>query len=387
MALWAKMELVIPLPSQIEYAQNNNCKCCLGHHFEDSHTLSHTIITFETPNIYSPYFGLGAMRLAHEYTCKPSMLMLALHWPDHMECTENCGHSNEVDQECRFSSPENRGSRIKEKGGLDKTFLAFLDLPREIRNDIYVRVLGSSKDHWAIMTASIPLPKTSVSNSNISRTRFKYSFGSKQLQLLCHQIRNEVLEVCQSHAQDIWLRELGVSDFDAALSTFKHKDVLRHSARSITLVYSSPILSRDEEDGGRHFDRCSFLTQIIEPFQSLIKLCPNVESVFISLVAQNSSGRQIHLGLYIPCHDRNETTNVQVDYRWYKVANWECVIRKYFSTLRKVIGPEEKDNFAVWQYSCGCIAHADVEITVSDEEKRRARLGSRRINVTVKEIV
>lgn len=236
------------------------------------------------------------------------------------------------------------------------------------------------------MTASIPLPKTSVSNPNISRTRFKYSFGSKQLQLLCHQIRNDVLEVCQSHAQDIWLRELGVSDFDAVLSTFKHKDVLRHSARSITLVYSSPILSRDEEDGGMHFDRCSF-PQIIEPFQSLIKLCPNVESVFISLVAQNSSGRQIQLGLYIPCHDRNETTSVQVDYRWYKVANWECVIRKYFSTLRKGIGPEEKDNFAVWQYSCGCIAHADVEITVSDEEKRRARLGSRRINVTVKEIV
>lgn len=234
------------------------------------------------------------------------------------------------------------------------------------------------------MTASIPLPKTSLSNPNISHTRFEYSFGSKQFQLLCHQIRNEVLEVCQSHAQDIWLRELGVSDFDAVLSTFERKEVLRRSARSITLVYSTPILSWDEGIEDRSFDRCSFLTQIIEPFQSLIKLCPNVESVFISLVAKNSSGPQIQFGLYIPCHDRYEIKKVQVDYRWYKVAEWERVIRKYFSILRRGILPVE-NNIAVWEYSCECVVFADIDITVSDEEKRRAILGARRIDATVME--
>jgi hypothetical protein len=158
-----------------------------------------------------------------------------------------------------------------------------------------------------------------------------------------------------------------VSDFDAVLSTFKRNEVLRRSARSITLVYSSPISSWDEGVGGRSFDRCSFLTRIIEPFQSLIKLCPNVESVFVSLVAENSSGRHTRFGLYIPCHDRNEITKIQVDYQWYKVAELERLIRKYFSTLRKGIGPEE-NNFAVWKYSCGCFAYADIDITVSDEE-------------------
>jgi hypothetical protein len=234
------------------------------------------------------------------------------------------------------------------------------------------------------MTASIPSPKTSLSNPNISHTRFEYSFGSKQLQLLCHQIRNEVLEMCQWHAQDIWLRELGVSDFDAVLSTFERKEVLRRSARSITLVYSTPILSWDEGDEDRSFDRCSFLTQIIEPFQSLIKLCPNVESVFVSLVSKHLSGPQIQFGLYIPCHDRYEIKTVQVDYRWYKLAEWERAIRKYFSILRKGI-PPVKNNMAVWEYSCECVTFAEIVITVSDEEKRRAILGARRIYVTVKD--
>lgn len=112
MALWAKMELVIPMPPQIEYSQHNDCKCCLGHHFEDSHTHSHTTIAFDTPDIYSPYFGLGAMRLAREYICRPSMstLALALNWIDHTDCTEDCEHPSEVDQKCRLNSPEKQGS-------------------------------------------------------------------------------------------------------------------------------------------------------------------------------------------------------------------------------------------------------------------------------------
>lgn len=233
------------------------------------------------------------------------------------------------------------------------------------------------------MTASVRSRGTGRPDPDISHTRFEYSFGSKELQLLCRQIRNEVLEICQSYSQDLWLRDLGVNDFDAVVSIFERKKGLRRSARSITLVYSTPILSRRGKDRRRSTDGCSFLTQIIEPFQYLVKLCPNVESVFISLVADTPSGSRNQFGLYIPCHNRKETKKVQVNDRWYKVAEWESVIRYHFSRLLEGI-PLEENNLISWDYSCSCVVSADIMITVSEGEKERARQGARRINATVK---
>ncbi|OBT74603.1 hypothetical protein VF21_06377 [Pseudogymnoascus sp. 05NY08] len=369
------MELAIPVPPRIYFEKDDDCKCCLGHHFEDSHIHSCTMIDFDISKIYSPCLGPGMITLAHEYTCKPSMSMLAQNWIEHTECTEDCQIPNRVNKKCFLNSPEMQGSGTKKKEKLDNTVSAFLALPREIRNDIYVRVLGSSRDHWAVMTASIPSPKTGPPNPKMSHMTFEYSCGSRPLQLLCHQVRNEILEVCQSWVQDIRLCELGVSDLEAVLDTFEHKEVLRLSARNITLFHSTPMLS----------DGFSFLSQFIEPFQSLIKLCPNVESVFVSLVLNSPSGSRTQFCLYIPCHDRDEFIEVQVDDQWYKVAEWESIIRLYFNVSFEEIEPDGKHG-VLWIYSCGCVAGAYIDIIVSDEERMCAILGARRINATIKEM-
>ncbi|KFY90077.1 hypothetical protein V498_06185 [Pseudogymnoascus sp. VKM F-4517 (FW-2822)] len=348
------MELVIPAPLRVYFQQHHSCECNPRHHSDDNHPLSHTIVAFDTPDICLPRPG-RSMRLTREYTYNPSASLLALDRDDDMETKEN------------------------EK--LDNTFFAFLDLPREIRDDIYVRVLGASEEHWATMIASVPWTK---SDRPMSDTRFEYSFRSKQLQLLCHQIWGEVLEVSMSHAQDIRLHELGMGNFDAVLTTFKSREPLRLSARNITLVYSTPILSRKGGFKGRSIDRCSFLTQIIEPFLSLIKLCPNVDSAFISLIADTPSDTQSRFGLYVPCRDRYIIGKIQVDYIWYEVAEWERVIRQCFSMLRKGLQPEI-ERLAIWAYSCSCAAYAHMDIVVSKEEKRRARRGARCIDVKIAE--
>ncbi|OBT63128.1 hypothetical protein VE03_07438 [Pseudogymnoascus sp. 23342-1-I1] len=321
------------------------------------------------------------MQLAHEYNYKPSASMLAPDTVNDMECVEGCRNPN-FDEKFPLNSPKKQDPcpEIKENEKLDNdnTFFAFLDLPREIRDDIYVRVLGSSKEHWAVMTASVPWTKY---GRHMPHTRFEYSFRSKQLQLLCYQIRMEVLELSLWHAQNIWLRELEVVNFDAVLNTFKCRELLRLSARNITLIYSTPILCREGEFKGRSIDPCSFLSQIVEPFVSLIKLCPNVESAFVSLLSDHPTGPQCQLGLFVPCHNRDETIEIEVDNRWYEVAEWEYLIRAQFSSLQNGIQLEE--NIAVWDYSCKCVAYANFDIAVSNEEKSRARQGVRRINATI----
>lgn len=263
----------------------------------------------------------------------------------------------------------------------DDTVFAFLALPREIRDYIYVYVIESSKEHWGVMTASIPWVESGHFGSSMG---FEYSFNSRQLQLLCRQIRMEVLEICQMHAQDIRLRGLDVDNVEVVLNIFKRQEILRRSARNITLVYSTPMLPRGGRFNGRSKDRCSFLTQIIDPFLSLIKLCPNVDSVLVSLVADDPFGYQSQFAMYVPCHDRDETTRIQVNYQWYKVAEWERIIRKHFSLLRKGIQPD-MENMAFWVYTCGCNAMAQIDIVVSDGEQRRADLGAQRIKATIME--
>lgn len=125
-------------------------------------------------------------------------------------------------------------------------------------------------------------------------------------------------------------------------------------------------------------------SQIIEPFLSLIKLCPNVDSAFISLIADTPSDTQSQFGLYVPCRNRSIIGKIQVDYIWYEVAEWERVICQCFSMLLKGFQPE-MERLAISAYSCRCAAYAHMCIVVSKEEKRRARRGARLINVTIAE--
>lgn len=43
------------------------------------------------------------------------------------------------------------------------------------------------------------------------------------------------------------------------------------------------------------------------------------------------------------------------------------------------------ENGAIWVYTCGCTALAEIDIVVSDGERRRVDLGARRIKATIME--
>lgn len=228
------------------------------------------------------------------------------------------------------------------------------------------------------MTASVPWPNCGRPSPN---TKIEYSFRSKQLHLLCKQVQVEVIYLCRLHVQNIRLRELGVHNFAEILATFEREQVLRHSVRNITLAYSTKIISAYEAIR----DKCSFLTQVTENFLSLIKLCPNLESVSVSLLADLASYRGCQIGLFIPCLGHDETRLVRVGGQWRVVAEWERVIRKWFSSFQKGVH-YILESTAVWEYSRGCTVHADINIVVSEEEERRAELGARLINATIASI-
>lgn len=204
------------------------------------------------------------------------------------------------------------------------------------------------------MTAWIPL---SESGATVPYTNLNYSFRSKQLQLTCHQIRNEVIELIQSNPQNICLVDLGVDNFDTVLDIFKEQKCLRHSPHNITLLYSTPILAATPDDNN------SFLSQIVEPFLSLVKLCPNVESIFICLVTIKPCGSPSNFCLYIPCHNRKEEWDHEIAGDQRAVAAWERAVRRHFEMLRDVI-QSGFENMATWEYACECMAGARISAVI-----------------------
>ncbi|KFZ14918.1 hypothetical protein V502_05851 [Pseudogymnoascus sp. VKM F-4520 (FW-2644)] len=261
----------------------------------------------------------------------------------------------------REDSPSPNFRAEKQKG--PETTFTFLKFPREIRDNIYAQVLGSSEDHCAVMTAWIPL---SESGTIVPYTNLNYCFRSKQLQLTCHQIRNEVIELIQSNPQNICLVDLGVDNFDTVLDIFKEKKCLRHSPHHIALLYSTPILAATPNDND------SFLSQIVEPFVSLVKLCPNVESLFICLVTIKPCGSLSNFCLYIPCHNRKEDWYDEIDEfdefdeiagDQRAMAAWERAVRLHFTLLRETI-QSGFENMATWEYACECMAGARISAVI-----------------------
>lgn len=217
------------------------------------------------------------------------------------------------------------------------------------------------------MTAWIPVYE---SDDPVPYTILKYNFGSKQLQLTCRQIRQEVFQVIQSYPQHIYLCELGVANFDTVLDIFRSQRGLRRSARHITLYYSTPIL------GATPNDKYSYLSLITDSFLSLVRLCPNVKSLFISLVTIKPCGNPSKFCLYIPCQDRTENVGYEIAEEWHAAARWEVVVDMEFRSLRQMI-QLGLATVAAWEYTCGCYAIGEIEVVVPEKKLARPQIGAR----------
>lgn len=67
-----EMELFIPtVYTKRSHIQHGECECLPGHHLEDDHRHTQTIIAFDLPRCYSAQLGAATMRLDPEYMRKP----------------------------------------------------------------------------------------------------------------------------------------------------------------------------------------------------------------------------------------------------------------------------------------------------------------------------
>lgn len=101
------MELAIPAPAEVKYIRHPDCFCCIGHHLSDSHVHNNTIVVFDSPLNPSPGIGFAAIKLAREYTRKPSISLLAANGTSHVDCTGDCVNS-EVKPKGPPPSPKKR---------------------------------------------------------------------------------------------------------------------------------------------------------------------------------------------------------------------------------------------------------------------------------------